>query len=167
MSEGDRWSMPDSGLWIYPDLWWEEVRLYVNGEKVEEGKEPAFSAGFWKAGGGGGPTTVVAAFELIAFILAHGPVYYCFVVYQGERPCLHIELHYIPPRTQSCLSYGLIGICSGSSTTKATCFISHWFGLPGLSTNINNTRFLLLLSFVMSFKVLEIMNHIKTIAIAW
>lgn len=36
MSEGDRWSMPDSGLWIYPDLWWEEVRLDVSSESWGE-----------------------------------------------------------------------------------------------------------------------------------
>lgn len=49
MSEGDRWSMPDSGLWIYPDLWWEEVRLDVSskswGEKGGDGMLPGRLSG--------------------------------------------------------------------------------------------------------------------------
>lgn len=72
-------------------------------------------------GWGGGPITVVLLFELIVFYFS---ALLCVLLFCQERPCLHIELHYIPPRTQSCLSHCLIGICLGSSTAKATCFIS-------------------------------------------
>lgn len=123
----------------------------------------------WKPldGGGGFPAQWCCCLNWLCFISARCSVYYCFVVYRGRRPCLHIELHYIPPRTQSCLSDCLIGICWDFANTKASCFISHQFGFAGLATNINNTRLLTLPPFVMSFKSLKIMNNIKTIARIW
>lgn len=176
MSEGDRWSMPDSGLWIYPDLWWEEVRLDVNresrgGKEATGGRRASFrfhsetlEAPGWR---GRVPAQWCCCLNWLCFISARCSLYYCFVVYRGRRPCLHIELHYIPPRTQSCLSDCLIGICWDFANTKASCFISHQFGFAGLATNINNTRLLTLPPFVMSFKSLKIMSNIKTIARIW
>lgn len=144
MSEGDRWSMPDSSLWIYPDLWWakEARRGCELGERVREEGRRWRHQGFsffqgqilkaWRAGrlsmagreGGGVPTQwcCSSTSDWLSFILAHGSVSHCCVVDRGERPCLHIELHYIPPRTQSCLSDRLIGICFGFRCHKGILF---------------------------------------------
>lgn len=101
VSEGDRWSMLDSGLWIYSDLWWVEREAGCKRweSRVDDGRQegPSFSAGFWESLGEGVPAQRCCCLNWLCFILAHCSVYYCFVVYWGERPCLHIELRNVLP----------------------------------------------------------------------
>lgn len=92
---------------------------------VQDSERLEVSGSLWIGGGEEVPTQWWCCSNWLCFILAHCSVCCCFVVCRGERPCLHIELHYIPPRTPSCLSDCLIGICLGFATTKASCLISH------------------------------------------
>lgn len=117
VSEGDRWSMPDSGLWIYPDLWWEESKAEraslqcgaLKGEKSpDEGRVPAQ----W-----------CCCLNWLPFILAH-----CSVL---PACCLQREVSlawhwtpFHPPWTQSCRSDCLIGVCLRFFQQKAICFTS-------------------------------------------
>lgn len=100
--------------------WGDSGRL--EGQLSVQDSERLEASGF---GEGEGVPAQRCCLNWLCFILARCSVYYCFVVCWGERPCLHIELHYISPRTQSCLSDCLIGICCNVSYTKTSCFISH------------------------------------------
>lgn len=110
MSEGDRWSMPDSGLWIYPDLWWEEVRLDVSGERVGEpmgDKRAGFQCRIQRgceSADGGVPAQRCCCLNWLCFILARCSVYYSFVVYwrRASLPSHWTPLH---PSQDSELSF--------------------------------------------------------------
>lgn len=116
VSEGDRWSMPDSGLWIYPDLWWEESKAEragpqcgaLKGKKSpDEGRVPAQ---WW------------CCLNWLPFILAHCSVLpSCYLQREASLASHWTPFH--PPRTQSCLSDCLIGICLWFFMQKETGFI--------------------------------------------
>lgn len=164
MSEGDRWSMPDSGLWIYPDLWWEEVRLDVSsenwgekgGDEMQPGRlsvQDSEKLGAPGSGGRGGvPAQQCCCLKWFSFILARCCVCYCFVIYLAKRPCLRIEVHYTPPRTRSCLTDCLSGICWGFSI-EADCLISHQRSFTELIAKFNDRTLLMILSVVMKLNI--------------
>lgn len=97
MSERDRWSMPDSGLWIYPDLWREEAALDVSrasgrermtvwGRRDSSDGRIQGEAERLRVGRGsqrrGGVVWIDCMTVLPSIVL--------------ECPCLHIEPYYIP-----------------------------------------------------------------------
>lgn len=131
MSERDRWSMPDSDLWIYPDLWWEEVGLDVNEERVVGKGSSGASFGFSFLRGRRFPQHSVCCYSNWLCYFSTRSVCLCFFFFchllRSERPCLHIELFIRTLRTRSCLFRCLIGICwrlSSSLPANLTYLIS-------------------------------------------
>lgn len=109
MSEWDRWSMPDSGLWIYPDLWWEEVRLDVSresrgGDGRQEDRLPMQGSERREASGWGGPSTVLLLFELIGFYFS---TLLCVLLFCRSPRRASLRSHWTPshPSQDSELSF--------------------------------------------------------------